>query len=222
MVRFPRTRRGARRHRPGDRNGVRAHARSRSGIRAVTMKLSGTIAILTGVLLATDAAAPGSLTPPGLGPPPPSKAPAQPPAAKPPAKKPPAAPTPAAPEAKPGIPILPNAITAPTPDDPNADLVYGAFQRGQYKTSFDLATKRAQAGDAKAMTMLGELYANAFGVKRDYGKALEWYKRASNAGDRAAMFALAMMSLSGRGVPTDKQEAVKLLASSAKLGEPKA
>ena len=49
------------------------------------------------------------------------------------------------------------------------------------------------------MTMLGELYANALGVKRDYAKAAEWYQRAADAGDREAMFALAMMRLSGRG-----------------------
>ena len=91
---------------------------------------------------------------------------------------------------------------APAPDDPNVDLVYGAFQRGQYKTAFDLATQRAQEkSDPKAMTMLGELYANGFGVKRDYAKAIEWYKRASDAGDREAMFALAMLRLSGRGGP---------------------
>ena len=76
---------------------------------------------------------------------------------------------------------------APAPDDPNVDLVYGAYQRGQYKTAFDLATKRAQDnGDPKAMTMLGELYANAMGVKRDYAKAADWYKRAADGGDREA------------------------------------
>ena len=68
------------------------------------------------------------------------------------------------------------ATPAPVPDDPNVDLVYGAYQRGHYKTAFDLATKRAQEnGDPKAMTMLGELYANALGVKRDDTKAAEWY-----------------------------------------------
>ena len=57
---------------------------------------------------------------------------------------------------------------APVPDDPNVDYVYAAYQRGQYKTAFDLATKRVQEkGDPKAMTMLGELYANGLGVKRD-------------------------------------------------------
>src|ERR1700759_2412417 len=123
--------------------------------------------------------------------------------------KPSAAPTPAA--------------AAPVPDNPNADVVYGAYQRGEYKTAFGLAQPRAQAGDVHAMTMLGELYANGLGVKRDYDKAAEWYKRGADGGDREAMLALAMMRLGGFGGPgADKQEAVRLLASSAKLGEPKA
>ena len=41
--------------------------------------------------------------------------------------------------------------------------------------------------------MLGELYSNGIGIKRDYAKAAEWYKRAADAGDREAMFALAML-----------------------------
>ena len=52
--------------------------------------------------------------------------------------------------------------------------------------------------------MLGELYANALGIKRDYPKAAEWYQRASDAGDREGMFALAMMRLSGRGGPVNR------------------
>ena len=53
--------------------------------------------------------------------------------------------------------------------------------------------------------MLGELYANAIGVKRDYAKAAEWYQRAADAGDREGMFALAMMRLSGRGGPVNRE-----------------
>jgi len=114
------------------------------------------------------------------------------------------------------------ANSGPAPEDPRVDLVYGAYQRGEYRTARDLAVPRAQAGDPKAMTMLGELYSNALGVKLDEAKAVDWYRRASDAGDREAMFALAMMRIAGRGGPADRQEAVKLLASSAKLGEPKA
>src|SRR5204863_7750987 len=125
------------------------------------------------------------------------------------AKKPAPAATP-----KPVATPTPSATTIPAPtlEDPNVDLVYGAYQRGQYKTAFDLATTRATFNsDPKAMTMLGELYANAMGVKRDYAKAAEWYKRASDAGDREAMFALAMMRLAGRGGAVNREEAVKLM-----------
>ena len=37
----------------------------------------------------------------------------------------------------------PRQIAPPVSDDPNVDLAYGAYQRGQYKTAFDLATARA-------------------------------------------------------------------------------
>ena len=101
------------------------------------------------------------------------------------------------------------ATPSPAPDDPNVDFVYGAYQRGEYKTAFGLAQPRAQAGDTHAMTMLGELYANGLGVKRDYAKAAEWYKKACDGGDREAMLALAMMRLGGFGGTTDRQEAVQ-------------
>src|SRR5204863_6437916 len=118
--------------------------------------------------------------------------------------------TPAAPKSTP----TPTSVATPKPadgpfDDPNTDVVYGAYQRGQYKTAFDLAINRAQFnGDPKAMTMLGELYENGMGVKRDFAKAAEWYRRGADAGDREAMFALAMMRISGRGGATNKEEAV--------------
>jgi len=57
------------------------------------------------------------------------------------AKKPAPAATP-----KPAATPAPTATVTPAPvfEDPNVDLVYGAYQRGQYKTAFDLATNRAQ------------------------------------------------------------------------------
>lgn len=127
------------------------------------------------------------------------------------------------PPTPPARPEPDNKANAQAPDDPNADLVYGAYQRGLYKTAFDLALKQAEEDKVPAaMTMLGELYANGLGVKRDYGKAIEWHQRAADLGDREAMFALAMLRISGRGGPPDRASAVKWLASSAKLGEPKA
>jgi len=78
------------------------------------------------------------------------------------------------------------------------DLAYGAFQRGRFLTAFGLATHRAEAGDMKAMTLLGELYANGLGVPQNDARADEWYRLAAARGDREAMFALAMFRLRGR------------------------
>ena len=144
-----------------------------------------TFSILAGCLLlaASTAAAQVSLAPPGAQPPPASK-PITKPRVRPHTITRPAA---SAATAKPAAaPVAPAATVtpAPVPDDPNVDLVFGAYQRGQYKTAFDLATQRVQErGDPKAMTMLGELYANAMGVKRDDAKAVEWYQRAADGDD---------------------------------------
>ena len=199
------------------------------------MKLLRPISVFAVLLMTASASAQISLTPPAI------QAPESKPAAKreAPRETPKQTPKETAKETpkpkataaakKPAPPAKPAAMPTPSPsptatfEDPNVDLVYGAYQRGLYKTAFDLASTRAQyANDPKAMTMLGELYANALGVKRDYAKAAQWYQRAADAGDREGMFALAMMRLSGRGGAVNREEAAKLLASAAKLGEPKA
>ena len=133
--------------------------------------------------------------------------------------KPPAAAKKPAPAAtpKPAATPAPTATVTPAPafEDPNVDLVYGAYQRGQYKTAFDLATNRAQFnGDPKAMTMLGELYANAHGrqARLRQGRRMVQARRRRRrprghvrAGDDAAC--------PGAAAPVNREEAVKLLAS---------
>src|SRR5881392_332225 len=186
------------------------------------MKLLRPISLLASLLMTmAGATAQVSLTPPAAQPPaspPAEKKEAPKPKAPTAAKKPAATPTPApAPSAplKPAITTKPAATPAPSPsptaafEDPNVDNVYGAYQRGLYKTAFDLAITRAQYNrDAKAMTMLGELYANGLGIKRDYAKAADWYQRAADAGDREGMFALAMMRLADRGGPTNRDQEI--------------
>src|SRR5690606_30327837 len=141
------------------------------------MRLSRTLALTIGcVAWAAAPQAQISLTPPGLDAP--SRA--QPRAAP---KAPPKAPARTAPPRRSAprpapAPPAPKSETPPTPqpradteapvasDDPRVDAVYGAFQRGLYRTAFTLATERAERfQDPQAMTMLGELYAQGLGVK---------------------------------------------------------
>jgi TPR repeat protein len=102
------------------------------------------------------------------------------------------------------------------------DLAFGALQRGHYLTAFRLATERIEqnSDDAKAMALLGELYAGGLGVLQDDIKAASWYRRAAERGDRDATFALAMLRMAGRAGPVDREEASKLLVAAARLNHP--
>src|SRR5262249_28390362 len=107
------------------------------------------LALSAAMIAPASAQAPVELSPP-----------ATPPAAKPVAKP---APKPASPKPAPTQAAAP----APPPAGPRreADIAYGAYQRGHYITAFAAATRRVEEQkDAKAMTLLGELSANGFAI----------------------------------------------------------
>jgi TPR repeat protein len=111
------------------------------------------------------------------------------------------------------------AAASPAASAREPDIAYGAFQRGYYLTAFSEATRRVEEkADPKAMTLLGELYAQGFGIAADDKKAADWYRLAVARGDREAMFALAMFHFSGRAGPRNREEMVRLLTGAADLG----
>ncbi len=132
----------------------------------------------------------------------------------------PVAPFTAAEKPLPGAPSN-TRTTALAPQSPlgeQGDVAFGAYQRGYYLAAFKEATKRAAEGDAVAMTLLGELYANGDGVPKNEQKALAWFSLAADRGDKQAIFALAMARFAGRGGTQDMAEAAALLEKAAKLG----
>ncbi|MDD9908421.1 MAG: tetratricopeptide repeat protein [Ahrensia sp.] len=112
-----------------------------------------------------------------------------------------------------------------TQDAPKAakiDEAFGAFQRGYYLTAFSLALPRAEAGDPNAQTLIGELYANGYGVARDVKKALEWYRFGAEGGNPDAQFALGNALLQGTSIELNREEGRKFLEMSAKAGHVRA
>jgi hypothetical protein len=112
---------------------------------------------------------------------------------------------------------------APPPTSPEVgreDRAYGAYQAGHYVRAFKLATQRieANAQDAAAMTLLGELISQGLGTRQDLRRAAEWYELAARRGDANAMFALAMLRLEGRGVARDEASARAWLGEAAARG----
>lgn len=99
-----------------------------------------------------------------------------------------------------------------------ADLAFGAFQRGYYLTAFELALPRAQLGDPKAQTLIAELYDRGLGVPQDPKEAAAWYKIAAANGDRDARFGYAVKLLEGKHVAADREEARRLMKLAADDG----
>lgn len=98
------------------------------------------------------------------------------------------------------------------------DAAFGAYQRGLYITAFNLAQTAAEAGDAAAQTLLGELYSRGLGIPRDIDKALGWYARAAEKGDREALFQYGMALIDGTHLERNEEEAFEYLRRAADKG----
>jgi TPR repeat protein len=98
------------------------------------------------------------------------------------------------------------------------DAAYGAFQRGLYKTAYNLAMVRAEAGDPAAQTLVAEILSRGLGMRRDDKSAAGWYQRAAEQGVPEAQFQYALMLLDGKYVGKDTKEAYALMEAAAAAG----
>lgn len=99
--------------------------------------------------------------------------------------------------------------------EPGADVAYGYFQRGLYLSALASATELAETGDAAAQTLIGELYRQGLGVKKDQEIAFSWFKLGADNGNREAAFQLGFMHLDGIGTKKNKKEAAKYFSIAA-------
>lgn len=100
------------------------------------------------------------------------------------------------------------------------DAAYGAYQRGLYKTAYNLALERAEKGDAPAQTLVAEILARGLGMPADAAEAAKWYQRAAEQGVPEAQFQYALILIDGRQVKKDEKKAQVLLQAAAEAGNP--
>ena len=119
--------------------------------------------------------------------------------------------------------VAPDAPLAPSPGGPPADVAFGAYQRGFFLTALKEASARlaANAKDAAAMTLIGEIYRDGLAVRQDVAEAARWYRLASGLGDRQAAFQLGVVLLDGGpGVPKDLAGAKAQFEKAAAMNHP--
>jgi len=82
-----------------------------------------------------------------------------------------------------------------------------AFSNLDYAMAYQLAMPAAEAGDARAQLLVGDLYSNGFGVSRNDDLAFTWFYRSAVQNDPMAQYALGSAYLSGQGAPQDDRQA---------------
>jgi len=92
---------------------------------------------------------------------------------------------------------------------------WAAFARGDYVRAARLLTPMAQRGHPRAMTLLGYMYDNGFGVPQSYETAVELYDGAAERGDPVAQHLLGLTYDKGHGVIQDHVLAYKWLTLAA-------
>lgn len=80
----------------------------------------------------------------------------------------------------------------------------------------------AEQGNASAQYNMGVIYDEGYGVERDYGKALDWYRKAAEQGFAKAEHNLGILYQEGHGTEADPAEAARWFQRAAEDGEPAA
>ena len=133
-----------------------------------------------------------------------------------------AAPVPQAPAVAPP-PVTQAAPAAPvgaaaTPAGP-VPAVLAAYRAADYPKALRLARGLAAKQDGPGMYVLGSLYENGLGLKRDQYTAVKWLAAASHQANYApAQYSLARMYIDGRGVRKNPARAREWLAAAAAQG----
>ena len=116
--------------------------------------------------------------------------------------------------------LLDQPLAAGQREDINAAFKF--TDRGDYVSALKILVPLADEGVSIAQALLGALYLEGKGVKRDYAKAVAWYRKSAEQGFAGAQFELGAMYDKGMGVSRDTREAAKWFSKAAEAGVGKA
>lgn len=102
--------------------------------------------------------------------------------------------------------------------DSNFNLGVKAFNRSDYETAKRVFKQLAKKGEPKSQRYLGRMYDKGLGVPQNYGKAVDWYRKAAEQKDAVAQYHLGVKYVNGHGVPVDAKTAYVWFAISFNNG----
>ena len=99
------------------------------------------------------------------------------------------------------------------------DEGFDAYNRGDYKTAFNVWKKQAENGDEVAQCNLGSMYQHGLGVKEDAYQAYSWYRKSAINSNSDCQYNLGLVYLNGYGAEKNTKEAVKWFIKAAQQGD---
>lgn len=90
-----------------------------------------------------------------------------------------------------------------------------AFNEGRHVKAIDIARPLAEKGNGDALFLMGYAHENGQGVEASREKALDYYEKASKAGQKDATYRLALIHLSSKE-KSERAKGVKILEDAAK------
>src|SRR5574337_282637 len=106
---------------------------------------------------------------------------------------------------------LPHKEVSPAP-------YFAALKRRDYAAAVPLLKAAMRRDDARAMGLMGALFALGHGVEKNPADACCWFRQAATRGDVPSQAALGMCLARGLGVPLDHKEAAYWLYLAGKAG----
>jgi TPR repeat protein len=94
-----------------------------------------------------------------------------------------------------------------------------AYNRKDWLGAITELRPLAEAGDDRAMILLGNMYSDGLGVDQSATEALELYKRAAGKNNTEAMVALGALYTGGEGVDQNLNAAAQWFSRAAQLGD---
>lgn len=82
----------------------------------------------------------------------------------------------------------------------------------------DWYRRLAKAGDARAQTSLGLMYARGYGVQKNLAEAHRWWNFAAAQNDPGAQYNLGLTYIQGEGVAADPERAARWFREAARRG----
>ena len=95
------------------------------------------------------------------------------------------------------------------------ELFFGVEMPHREIEGIQLLIKAANAGNVKAMAVLGMAYHDGQVVEKNFVKAAEWFSKAAKRGHLGSRDELATMYLSGEGVEKNVHKAIELYSAAA-------